>query len=156
MKNPNYTARPYIKPTSRNDLQKTPLSNHKFLLQKSKTTLTKEHLTKSLSLDEYASSVETLVNQEGRKSSNVTNSSNSIGSSSETLNNENVKEAPADGWLTVKCRSRFKNGGKGRRSDTALSWTTRFHQVSFYLFTIKIRAATKKKKEKRTSTFRSY
>ncbi|CAH0550784.1 unnamed protein product [Brassicogethes aeneus] len=92
-------------------------------------------LSKSLSSNEYASSVETLVNQ-GRSSENITNSSNSIFSSSETLNNDEPEQA--DGWFTVKCRSRFKNSsggssgntGKSRRSDTALSWATRFHQVS--------------------------
>ncbi|VEN51989.1 unnamed protein product [Callosobruchus maculatus] len=96
-------------------------------LYKSKTTLHKDHLPKSLSLDEYKSS-ETLVNQErGSGLPMTTDSTNSIASSSETLHNEDVKGA--DGWLTVKSRSRFRNN-KPRRSDTALPWATRFHQVS--------------------------
>nr|CAI5839628.1 unnamed protein product [Callosobruchus analis] len=96
-------------------------------LYKSKTTLHKDHLPKSLSLDEYKSS-ETLVNQErGPGLPMTTDSTNSIASSSETLHNEDVKGA--DGWLTVKSRSRFRNN-KPRRSDTALPWATRFHQVS--------------------------
>nr|CAH7744105.1 unnamed protein product [Callosobruchus chinensis] len=96
-------------------------------LYKSKTTLHKDHLPKSLSLDEYKSS-ETLVNQErGSGLRMTTDSTNSIASSSETLHNEDVKGA--DGWLTVKSRSRFRNN-KPRRSDTALPWATRFHQVS--------------------------
>lgn len=108
-----------------------PVPRRPFLLQKSKTTLNKDHLVKTSIADEYASSVETLVNQERTpESANITNSSNSIASSSETLFNENIKSEPTDGWLTVKCRSRFKNGNKARRSDTALSWATRFHQVS--------------------------
>ncbi|XP_050295719.1 S phase cyclin A-associated protein in the endoplasmic reticulum isoform X2 [Anthonomus grandis grandis] len=102
------------------------------LLVKSKTTLTKDQLSKSLSFDEYASSVETLVPQ-GQSRENINSisiSSNSIASSQETLNNDNTKTEHSDGWLTVKAR-RFKNGNnKPRRSDTALSWATRFHQVS--------------------------
>ncbi|XP_056635853.1 S phase cyclin A-associated protein in the endoplasmic reticulum isoform X1 [Diorhabda sublineata] len=128
MKNSNFTSRNYTKPTPRpSQPQKTHVSNPCTVLQKSKTTLSKDQLTKSLSLDEYASSAETLVNQE--RSTANTNSSNSIASSSETLNNENVKK-PADGWLTVKGRSRFKNGGKARNSNNSLSWAKRFHQVS--------------------------
>lgn len=79
--------------------------------------------------EDCASSVETLVNH-GRS---LTNSSNSIASSSETLNNDDVKNNSlhSDGWLTVKNRSRFRSGyQKGRKSDTVLSWATRFHQVS--------------------------
>lgn len=106
-------------------------------MQKSKTTLTKEHLSKSLSLNEYASSVETLVPQVINKGfkryyirliklfvfsqgqsrenmNNITNSSNSIASSSETLNNDNTKTEHSDGWLTVKAR-RFKNGNNKPR-----------------------------------------
>ncbi|EFA06455.2 S phase cyclin A-associated protein in the endoplasmic reticulum isoform X1 [Tribolium castaneum] len=97
------------------------------VLTKSKTTLTREHLNKSMSFNDYASSVETLVNQ----GTIVTNSSNSIASSSETLNNDNKNDQLSDGWLTVKTRSRFKNSNnRSRRSDTALTWATRFHQVS--------------------------
>ncbi|XP_044263759.1 S phase cyclin A-associated protein in the endoplasmic reticulum isoform X2 [Tribolium madens] len=99
------------------------------VLTKSKTTLTREHLNKSMSFNDYASSVETLVNQ----GTIVTNSSNSIASSSETLNNDNTQNdnQHSDGWLTVKTRSRFKNNNnRSRRSDTALTWATRFHQVS--------------------------
>lgn len=104
-------------------------NNRPVLLKKSRTTLTKDCLTKSLSLD--ASSVETLVNQERvSQSANITNSSNSVASSSETINNENVNQEQADGWFIVKCKNRFKNSTKSRRSDTALSWATRFHQVS--------------------------
>lgn len=125
----NQVNRPRVTPK----IEKVPPKplNKMVLLQKSKTTLTKDQIIKSLSLDEYASSVETLVNQERTtQSANVTNSSNSIASSSETLNNENVRNEQTDGWLTVKCRNRFKNNSKPRRSDTALSWATRFHQVS--------------------------
>lgn len=65
----------------------------------------------------YSSSSETIVNHNNRNKS--------IGSSTETISNENVKHS--DGWLTVKCRSRFKNS---RKSDTAAYWATRFDQVS--------------------------
>jgi hypothetical protein len=131
----------YQKPrlSSRFDSQPSRYASNKQIkpepvLAKSKTTLTREHLNKANSLNEYASSVETLVNQ-GKSTENiiVTNSSNSIASSSETLNNDNTKSdnQHSDGWLTVKCRSRFKNNtNKSRRSDTALTWATRFHQVS--------------------------
>ncbi|CAH1955002.1 unnamed protein product [Acanthoscelides obtectus] len=96
-------------------------------LYKSKTTLHKEHMPKSLSLDEYNSS-ETLVNQERGSGLPLTAAStNSIASSSETLHNEDVKGA--DGWLTVKSRSRFRSN-RPRRSDTSLPWSTRFHQLS--------------------------
>ncbi|XP_072387610.1 uncharacterized protein ssp3 [Diabrotica undecimpunctata] len=128
MKNPHFITKSATKPPPRTQQQKPFQPNPAMLLQKSKTTLSKDQLTKSLSLDEYASSAETLVNQE--RSSANTNSSNSIASSSETLNNENVKKTSTDGWLTVKGRSRFKNGGKSRNSYTAMSWATRFHQVS--------------------------
>lgn len=96
--------------------------------------LTKEKQTRTMSND-CASSVETLVNQGGTSLDNVnlTNSSNSITSSSETLNNDDIKNNSlhSDGWLTVKNRSRFRSGyQKGRKSDSILSWATRFHQVS--------------------------
>lgn len=98
-----------------------------------KPPLTKEKLSKSMSSD-CASSAETLVNH-GTSLDNVnfTNSSNSVVSSTETLNNDTVKNNSmhSDGWLTVKNRSRFRSGcQKGRKSDTVLSWATRFHQVS--------------------------
>lgn len=131
MKSPltNHTNRSKIQPKVDSKLPPTISNSRTVLLKKSRTTLTKDSLTKSLSLD--ASSVETLVNQERLSvSANVTNSSNSVASSSETINNENVNQEQADGWFTVKCKNRFKNSSKPRRSDTALSWATRFHQVS--------------------------
>lgn len=89
-------------------------------------------LNKSASND-CSSSVETLVNH-GKSLDNVnaTNSSNSIASSSETLNNDNVKNDSlhSDGWLTVRNRSRKSSYSKPRKSDSSLSWATRFHQVS--------------------------
>ncbi|XP_060516010.1 S phase cyclin A-associated protein in the endoplasmic reticulum [Cylas formicarius] len=122
-----------VSQTTNNDVKSSSikLPAKRLLLQKSKTTLTKENLSKSLSLEENASSVETLVNQShSRDNINVTNSSNSIASSQETLNNENVSQQ-ADGWFTVKCRSRHRHSNnKPRRSDTGLTWATRFHQVS--------------------------
>ncbi|XP_022904464.1 S phase cyclin A-associated protein in the endoplasmic reticulum isoform X2 [Onthophagus taurus] len=84
--------------------------------------------------NDFGSSVETLVNQ-NIKDVNLTETSNSITSSVETLSNENNKKEnlTTDGWLTVR-RSRFRNNnnGKGgnRKSDTVLSWATRFHQIT--------------------------
>lgn len=93
----------------------------------------KEKVSK-LASDDCTSSVETLVNHGNSLDNvNVTNSSNSISSSSETINNDSVKNESlhSDGWLTVKNRSRFKSGyNKPRKSDSVLSWSTRFHQVS--------------------------
>lgn len=85
-------------------------------------------LPKTNSINEFGSSAETLVNQTSTDNINATQSSNSMTSSVETLSNEKMA---ADGWFTVRCRSRFRNGnGKGRKSDTVLSWATRFHQIS--------------------------
>lgn len=85
-------------------------------------------LNKTNSVNEFGSSAETLVNQTSTDNIHAVQSSNSMTSSIETLSNEKVT---ADGWFTVRCRSRFRNGnGKGRKSDTMLSWATRFHQIS--------------------------
>ncbi|GLV40641.1 short spindle 3 [Carabus blaptoides fortunei] len=63
-------------------------------------------------------------------------------SSAETIINtfESVENVPViassaenlvtDGWLTVKCRSRFKNTGAKRNSESATCWANRFNQVS--------------------------
>ncbi|KAB0803877.1 hypothetical protein PPYR_00847 [Photinus pyralis] len=74
------------------------------------------------------SSVETIINQ-GTSSENISN--NNIGSSVETITENMQKNSQTDGWLTVKCRSRFKNSaGKPRQSDGDLKWSKRFHQVT--------------------------
>lgn len=87
-----------------------------------------DKLTKTSSVNEFGSSVETLVNHTSTDNIHAAESSNSMTSSVETLSNEKMA---ADGWFTVRCRSRFRNGnGKGRKSDTMLSWATRFHQIS--------------------------
>ncbi|XP_045460554.1 S phase cyclin A-associated protein in the endoplasmic reticulum isoform X2 [Harmonia axyridis] len=85
------------------------------------TNLSTERKDNSLASNDCTSSVETLVNQ-GKSIENVN-------SSSETLNNENVRsdKVSADGWLTVKSRSRFKNSSGKKPSH---NWSTRFNQVS--------------------------
>ncbi|KAF5297125.1 hypothetical protein FQA39_LY02705 [Lamprigera yunnana] len=81
--------------------------------------------------NKISSSAETIVNKNSNETVNISNSRNNITSSVETITAEgSQKNLPSDGWLTVKCRSRFKANGKPRKSDSDLPWTKRFHQLS--------------------------
>ncbi|KAF5305769.1 hypothetical protein FQR65_LT07665 [Abscondita terminalis] len=81
--------------------------------------------------NKVSSSAETIVNKNSAE--NISCSKNNVGSSVETLTPDSTQKnsLQTDGWLTVKCRSRFKsNNGKPRKSDSDLQWAKRFHQLS--------------------------
>ncbi|KAK4884396.1 hypothetical protein RN001_000667 [Aquatica leii] len=83
--------------------------------------------------NKISSSAETIVNKNSSENVNISSSRNNIGSSVETITPDISQKncLQADGWLTVKCRSRFKgNNGKPRKSDSDLPWAKRFHQLS--------------------------
>lgn len=102
---------PFVQNIRKNLSKSNPNSS---IFKKSNTTLSMESTNNSLIPNDYASSVETLVNQ-GKSIENVN-------TSSETLNNENIQtDKTADGWLTVKSRSRFKRPH---------NWSARFNKVS--------------------------
>lgn len=101
-------------------------------LEKSKITTPTRTLNPKNKCDSHelcSSSAETIINTfDQNKSFDGTPMENHITSSAENLNYKN-KDLVTDGWLTVKCRSRFRNNGK-RSSDPSNHWANRFNQVS--------------------------
>ena len=123
----NIPLKPMFKLSTKPEpVNKTPIKTPE--RQRTFSGVTKSKLTtnspKPQKSDGTISSTETLVNHAVAREH--------VGSSTEILNNCNGKSdsLSSDGWLTVKCRSRFKDGnGRARKLDS-FSWATRFHQVS--------------------------
>lgn len=101
-----------------------------------------------LTLNNYdTSSAETLIYRTTTPNNNNYNNndySSNMASSSETLNNDYDDDYDnpqhSDGWLTVKCRSRFKQNNNNNNNMmrfkqnasnvTPTNWSNRYHQVS--------------------------
>lgn len=118
-----------IKPSTNKNTKLT-LTSRNTLIRKTpeKPATTNRTLIKNFSKETNelcSSSAETIINTFDQNQS--FDLDNHVTSSAENLNSKNVKDL--DGWLTVKCRSRFRNNCK-RSSDPTNHWANRFNQVS--------------------------
>lgn len=131
-------SRPKFSLTTRNTTLRKPLDKKVSLPQNNNRALNNKinylnmRNLKCNSTELCSSSAETIINTfDQNQSFDGVISENQVTSSAENLNftsKKDGKDVVQDGWLTVKCRSRFRNNGK--RSSDPSHWTNRFNQVS--------------------------